>query len=60
MGHHSEQSSCKWYITTANRTIESFMHYISIPKVTIYHEEIKEEEVLEIQMVYNGTSCRLN
>jgi hypothetical protein len=26
-------------------------------KVTVYHEDTGEDEVLEIRMVYNGTSC---
>jgi hypothetical protein len=36
------------------------MNFFSIPKVTVYHEDTGEDEVLEIRMVYNGTSCGLN
>jgi hypothetical protein len=50
----------KGYITGTNLTIKSLMHFFSVPKVTIYHEETGEEKVLEIQMVYNGTSGGLN
>jgi hypothetical protein len=50
----------KRYINTTSDTIESLMHYFSVPNVTLYHEETKEEEVLEIRIVYNGTSCGLN
>jgi hypothetical protein len=37
----------------------SLMSFFLVPKVTIYIEETREEDVLDIQMVYNGSSCRL-
>jgi hypothetical protein len=36
------------------------MNFFSVPKVTVYHEDTGKDEVLEIRMVYNGTSCGLN
>ena len=36
------------------------MPYFSVPKVTVWRAETGREEVLEICMVYNGTSCGLN
>jgi hypothetical protein len=32
----------------------------SVPKVTGWHADTGQEEVLEMCMVYNGTSCGLN
>jgi hypothetical protein len=48
------------YITDTRETVKSVMHFFSVPKVTVYHEETGEEEVIDIHMVYNGTSCGLN
>lgn len=50
----------KGYIASCRGTVLSLMHYFSVPKVTVYHEDTGEEEVLDIRMVYNGTSCGLN
>lgn len=40
--------------------IMSLMSFFSVPKVTIYNKEIGEEDVVDIRMVYNGSSCGLN
>jgi hypothetical protein len=40
--------------------INSLMSFFSVPKVTTYDKETGLEEVLDIRMVYNGSSCRLN
>jgi hypothetical protein len=48
------------YIAPSRETILSLMNFFSVPKVTVYHEDTGEDEVLEIRMVYNGTSCGLN
>jgi hypothetical protein len=36
------------------------MSFFSVPKVTTYDKETGLEEVLDIRMVYNGSSCGLN
>jgi hypothetical protein len=36
------------------------MNFFSVPKVTVFNETTGEDEILEIRMVYNGTSCGLN
>jgi hypothetical protein len=36
------------------------MNFFSLPKVTVFNEANGEDKILEIRMVYNGTSCGLN
>ena len=50
----------KGYIAPSLQEVCSLMHFFSVPKVTQYNEETGEDEVLDICMVYNGTSCGLN
>ena len=50
----------KRYITPSGQPILSLMPYFSVPKVTVWCDETGREVVLEIRMVYNGTSCGLN
>jgi hypothetical protein len=47
-------------IAKTTATISSLMSFFSIPKVTVYNEEMGEDDVLDIQMVYNCLSCGLN
>lgn len=48
------------YIAATRDPILSLMSFFSVPKVTVYNEETGEDEVLDIRMVYNGSSCGLN
>lgn len=48
------------YIGPSQHPIDSLMSFFSIPKVTVYDKETSLEEVLDIRMVYNGSSCGLN
>lgn len=50
----------KSFIGPSRESIDSLMSFFSVPKVTVYHEETGTEEVLDIRMVYNGSSCGLN
>lgn len=50
----------KSYIAPSRVPVDSLMSFFSVPKVTVYHEETGTEEVLDIRMVYNGSSCGLN
>jgi hypothetical protein len=62
-GHEKSklQKARDWgYIAATKDTILSLMSFFSVPKVTMYNEETGEDDVLDIQMVYNGSSCGLN
>jgi hypothetical protein len=48
------------YIAPSSEPILSLMNFFSVPRVTVYHKDTGKDEVLEIRMVYNGTSCWLN
>jgi hypothetical protein len=50
----------KGYIGPSDRSIDSLMSFFSVPKVTAYDKDTGHEEVLDIRMVYNGSSCGLN
>lgn len=63
--HEHERSKLKkardqGYIAKMKDIILLLMSFFSIPKVTVYNEETGEDEVLDIRMVYNGSSCGLN
>jgi hypothetical protein len=36
------------------------MNFFLVPKVTVFNETTGVDNILEIRMVYNGTSCGLN
>lgn len=55
-----EKARKKAFIAPSWEPINSLMSYFSVPKVTVYHEEMGWEEVLDIHMVYNRSSCGLN
>jgi hypothetical protein len=48
------------YIAGTQGSILSLMSSFSVPKVTVYNEETGKDDVLDIQMVYNDSSCGLN
>ena len=50
----------KGYIAATGDKVVSLMSFFSVPKVTVYNEETGEDDVLDIRMVYNGSSCGLN
>lgn len=58
--HEWEKVRKKGYIVATGDKIMSLMSFFSVPKVTIYNKEIGEEDVVDIRMVYNGSSCGLN
>ena len=55
-----DKARIRGYIGPSKATVISLMSFFSVPKMTVYHEDTKEEEVLDICMVYNGSSCGLN
>lgn len=55
-----EKARRKSFIGPSREPIDSLMSFFSVPKVTVFHEETGQEEVLDIRMVYNGSSCGLN
>jgi hypothetical protein len=48
------------YIAPSRGPIQSLMNFFSVPKVTVYNQATGKDDILEIRMVYNGTSCGLN
>ena len=50
----------KGYIAPSLQEVRPLLHFFSVPKVMQYNEETGEDEVLDIRMVYNDTSCGLN